>query len=77
MPFVTALGYKNGSEPFTNHSFSVACAMNNRTYTSALFSEVLGSFTRSQATQTPWWTTGGLTGAGVEWRASATRPCTR
>ena len=43
-PFVNALGFPNGSEPFTNMSTSFPCAMNNRTYTSALFSEVLGSF---------------------------------
>jgi hypothetical protein len=60
IPFVTALGYRNGSEPFTNKSYSIACAMNNRTYTAALFSEVLGSFapasTNPNSLVDYWWT---------------------
>lgn len=43
-PFLRALGYANGSEPFTNMSTSFPCALNNRSYAVALFSEVIGSF---------------------------------
>ena len=60
MPFVSALGYKNGSEPFTNKSWSIACSLNNRTYAAALFGEVIGSFTPGSSNPNAqvdyWWT---------------------
>jgi hypothetical protein len=60
VPFIQALGYKNGSEPFTNKSWTVGCALNNRTYATALFSEVLGSFTPQSSNPNYlvdyWWT---------------------